>query len=105
MLAHSDLSLIDAAGDPIAPSYLKHRGYAMDHSPSLARVPGQNGVMGNTVLMNRALAELALPFPDSLHVHDWWLALMAELHGHRLFIEEASVAYRLHSHNASNNKQ
>jgi hypothetical protein len=58
--------------------------------------------MGNTVLMNRALARLAVPFPQGLHVHDYWIALMAELHGQRQLVRKPLVKYRLHASNASN---
>lgn len=102
VLVHSDLTLVDELGQPLAPSFLSCRGYAIGDAPNLALVLGQNGVMGNTVLVNRALATLALPFPSGLHVHDWWLAVIAELHGRRRLVERPTVAYRLHAGNASN---
>ena len=102
LLVHSDLSMIDAAGRPAAPSFIAWRGYAVADSPSLATVLGQCGVMGNTCLANRALVELALPFPTALHVHDWWLGLVAELYGARAYVDEPLVGYRIHSGNASN---
>ena len=102
VLVHSDLAVIDEHGALVHPSYLACRGYALDDEPDLALVLGQNGVMGNTCLFNRALAELALPFPPGLHVHDWWLALLGELHGRRRFEPDATVRYRLHATNASN---
>lgn len=102
LLAHSDLALIDAAGRSLHPSFLGFRRYAIGGERALPLVLGQCGVMGNTVLMNRALADLALPFPPGLFVHDWWLALVAELWGERLFEPRATVDYRLHEGNASN---
>ena len=102
LLAHSDLRLVDAAGRPIHDSFLARRGYATGAARDLPTLLGQSGVMGNTVLFNRALAELALPFPPGLFVHDWWLGLCAELFGTRLFVARATVDYRLHAGNASN---
>ena len=102
LLVHSDLAMIDAAGEPLAPSFLRWRRYAVDGTRDVPRMLGQCGVMGNTCLVNRALAELALPFPSALHVHDWWLGLLAELHGVRAFLDEPLVEYRIHAANASN---
>jgi len=101
-LAHSDLRMIDSNNQCVHPSFFKYRDYDISSKRDLATVLGQNGVMGNTILMNRALAELALPFPDALHVHDYWLAVLAELHGHRVLVNEALVDYRIHDANASN---
>lgn len=101
-LVHSDLSMIDARGETLAPSFLRWRGYDVDDRVNLARMLGQCGVMGNTCLINRSLATLALPFPPALHVHDWWLGLLAELYGRRRFVSEPLVRYRIHSSNTSN---
>jgi glycosyltransferase involved in cell wall biosynthesis len=102
VLVHSDLGMIDEDGVHVHPSFLNFRGYAIGANRDLALVLGQNGVMGNTVLINRALAELSLPFPDGLHVHDYWLALIAEVYGRRQFIVQPLVDYRIHQSNASN---
>ena len=102
ILIHSDLTMIDENGDAIHSSFLKYRHYTIGTSKDLAVVLGQNGVMGNTVLVNRALASLALPFPQGLHVHDYWLAVLAEVYGQRRFIEQPGVHYRIHQANASN---
>ena len=102
LLVHSDLSMIDARGRPLAPSYLARRGYRTDGRRDLSRTLGECGVMGNTVLANAALCRLALPFAPGVHVHDWWLAVLAELFGERLFVDAPLVAYRIHGNNASN---
>ena len=101
-LAHSDLVMVNAHNHVIHRSFIRWRNYQTKPSNSLATILGQNGVMGNTILMNRSLAELALPFPDNLHVHDYWLALVAELLGTRHYIDEGLVHYRIHDGNVSN---
>lgn len=104
-LVHSDLRRIDVSGNLIDPSYFKARGYSVDNRRDLPRVLGQNGVMGNTVIMNRALASLALPFPEGLHMHDWWIAVLAELFGERHCLVSPTVSYRVHAGNLSNSIQ
>jgi len=102
LLTHSDLSMIDSNGQCVHESYFRYRRYSIGNAKSLAGILGQNGVMGNTILMNRALARLALPFPENVHVHDYWLALLAEIYGERRLLGRAGVSYRIHSGNASN---
>jgi len=101
-LAHSDLRMIDSTGQCVQSSFFKYRHYEIGQERALATVLGQNGVMGNTILMNRALATMANPFPEELHVHDYWFAVLAELHGHRVLIDQPLVNYRIHDSNASN---
>ncbi|MFK8075422.1 MAG: glycosyltransferase family 2 protein [Granulosicoccus sp.] len=102
LLVHSDLRLINTNAEQSHPSFLAYRKYRITSRRCLNIILGENGVMGNTVLMNRALAELCLPFPESLHVHDYWIALMAELFGYRAMVDKPLVNYRLHESNASN---
>lgn len=101
-LAHSDLTMVDADNAVVRASFIKWRGYQYDVKQPLATVVGQNGVMGNTILMTRELAELSLPFPVNVHMHDYWLALVAELLGERHYIPKPLVNYRIHDANVSN---
>ncbi len=102
LLVHSDLNIVDAQGQLMHGSFLAYRRYRIAEEKSLPVILGENGVMGNTILMNRAMAELCLPFPDALHVHDYWIAILAELFGHRAKLDLSLVNYRLHGSNASN---
>jgi len=102
VLAHSDLRMINADKETVHLSFLEYRRYEISNARSIPTVLGQNGVMGNTVLMNRTLATMAQPFPKDLHVHDYWLAVLAELHGQRILINDTLVDYRIHDTNASN---
>ena len=102
LLVHSDLSVINDSGEAVAPSYFQLRNYRVSAQRNMQLILGQNGVMGNTILMNSALAKLALPFPDKLHVHDYWLAIVAELYGRRILLDRPTAQYRMHADNASN---
>ena len=102
ILVHSDLSVINDTGEAIAPSYFRLRNYRVSAQRNMQLILGQNGVMGNTILMNSSLAKLALPFPTELHVHDYWLAVITELYGRRILLGHPTVQYRLHADNASN---
>lgn len=102
LLVHSDLRLINEKGRLLHGSFLAYRRYRIACQRDVAIVLGENGVMGNTILMNQAMAKLSLPFPEKLHVHDYWIALLAELFGHRALLDITLVDYRLHTNNASN---
>ncbi len=102
VLVHSDLSMVDADGKALRSSFIKYRDYGISNEKNSAVVLGQNGVMGNTILMNRSLVSMSLPFPPQLHVHDYWIAVVAELFGKRILLTKPLVAYRIHQKNASN---
>ena len=48
----------------------------------------------------RELLQAALPIPPTL-AHDWWLGMVAELHGEILFLPKPLVRYRRHGANVS----
>lgn len=56
-------------------------------------------VQGSTVLINRAIIDLALPFSKNVTVHDRYFHLLAEFFGKRIFINESLIKYRQHSNN------
>jgi len=66
VLIHSDLSVHNANGTQLHPSYFAYRGYALGSKKDLGHILGPCGVMGNTILFNQALKKLILPFPPML---------------------------------------
>lgn len=104
-LVHSDLSLIDQNGTLICESYFKFRNYDLRKGKDLGHILGPCGVMGNALMMNRTLKNMLLPFPEKLDVHDYWIALHAELFGVRQTLSQQLVQYRIHNENHSNNKK
>ncbi len=101
-LVHSDLSMIDEKGKLLNSSYFKYRNYSLKNTKDLGHILGPCGVMGNTLLLNKKLKNLILPFPDNLDVHDYWIALNCELFGTRKTLNTPLVQYRIHQNNSSN---
>jgi hypothetical protein len=98
ILVHSDLAVCDANIKLIAPSFWKFQRL----NPQVAafsRLLVQNNVTGCTVLINRALADLAFPVPREAVMHDWWLALVASAAGKIGFVPKPLVRYRQHGAN------
>lgn len=57
-----------------------------------------NHVPGCAMLMNRALIDLALPFPE-VDIHDHWLIEVAALFGAVEYVDQALIKYRQHGSN------
>ncbi len=104
LLVHSDLMVGNSGGRVIAPSFRKKNNLIFAAEDPLKNLLVQNFVTGCTVLINRALAETALPFPAEARLHDWWLALVAAVQGRIISIPEATVIYRQHPQNVIGSK-
>ena len=109
MLVHSDARLVDGQG-----AFLHASMFAFEKRHKNPRLRGllyRNNVTGMTVLMRRAVVEVALPFPPQSGVHffhDLWLALVAQAMGAARggkrggvdLINAPLVDYRQHGGNA-----
>ena len=104
-LAHCDLQLINASDQLIHPSFFATKNLHFSEKKSLSKLLGYNGVMGNTLLINRHLAKICLPFPPQLKYHDYWISLVNELFGKRKTIQQPLIDYRIHHKNTSSNRQ
>lgn len=96
LLAHSDCYIVDDRGEKIADGC---KGASVE-SISGCTFLFKNVVTGCTILMKRELLESALPFPDGIVYHDWWLALSASCRGGEegiSYIPRALVGYRRHT--------
>ncbi|MFC4452168.1 glycosyltransferase family 2 protein [Deinococcus sonorensis] len=99
LLVHSDLELVDDAGQPVAPSFWQYQHLDPRWGDHVPRLLTQNVVTGCATLVNRALLDLALPVPADAVMHDWWLALVACATGKVIWMPSTTVRYRQHSSN------
>jgi len=100
LLVHSDLRVVDQALRPVADSLWRMQK-TNPSANSLNRLLMQNNATGCTMMINRALLELACPIPVSARMHDWWLMLVAGAFGHIAFVERPTMLYRQHGANDS----
>ena len=105
MLVHTDLSVVDDQLELINESFWKYQHLNPDKMSSLPRLLVQNCVTGCTVLINRPLIALALPFPDGVIMHDWWMALIAASEGIVCDMKTSTVKYRQHDNNDTGARQ
>jgi len=59
----------------------------------------QNVANGNTMLVNAALRDLAMPIPQGAFMHDHWMLLVASSFGHIACLHEPTLLYRQHDGN------
>lgn len=98
-LIFSDLEVISEEGSLIAPSFARYQGLPDPRGQPLNRLLHQNVVTGCTTCFNRALLEVATPVPNSVVMHDHWLALCAKVFGNWHYLDEPLVRYRQHGSN------
>ncbi|MHC4950050.1 MAG: glycosyltransferase family 2 protein [Planctomycetota bacterium] len=96
-LAVSDCSVIDDAGEVIAPSF-----YTIRHSGSgLLKNIYKNTYLGCCMAFRAKVLDWALPFPKNIPMHDMWLGLTAEMFGTTKFCSQTLSHYRRHGKNVS----
>jgi glycosyltransferase involved in cell wall biosynthesis len=101
-LIHSDLTLIGPSDEILAHSLHKKMGLRnLEGEIFWNSLVAQNVITGCSTAINRDLAEISLPFPDSALMHDHWLGLVASLSGRITYLPQRLVFYRQHSTNAS----
>ncbi|MEX2181700.1 MAG: glycosyltransferase family 2 protein [Gemmatimonadaceae bacterium] len=98
ILVHTDLCVVDAERRVIAPSFARAAGLPFTPRP-LREVLVWNVVTGCTVLVNRALRERMGPIPETVPMHDWWVACVAAIVGRTVSLDEPTVWYRQHGAN------
>jgi glycosyltransferase involved in cell wall biosynthesis len=105
LLVHTDLIVTDRDLNPTAPSFWKFSHLNIDQGHALNRLLVQNVITGCTVMVNRALLEAAMPIPEGIVMHDWWLGLNASGLGHVGTVSEATMLYRQHGGNDTGAKK
>jgi glycosyltransferase involved in cell wall biosynthesis len=96
MAIFSDLELIDEEGVSVGAFMSKH---GLEAECSVAQLLRRNRTVGCSMLIRKELLELALPFPEKLENHDWWLGLCAAATEDLLYCAKKLVRYRQHSSN------
>lgn len=104
LLVHTDLTVTDQNLKEISHSFCHYAGLNPIQTP-LNRLLSQNSITGCTMLMNRALIELALPVPAEAIMHDWWMALVAACFGQIQYVNQPTLFYRQHCSNDTGAKR
>ena len=105
LLVHTDLTVVDNNLNTIAESFWKHQNLDPNLADNFSRVLVQNVVTGCTVLINKALRDLANPIPNDCIMHDWWVALVAAAFGKIAYVADPTILYRQHLSNSIGSKK
>ena len=100
-LVYCDAAVVDAVRRPIHASFLRQNRLPYGSGRPLKTLLGRSFVLGCACAVNRPLLELALPLPDVVASHDWWLALCAATAGRITGLDVALLEYRRHAASAS----
>ncbi|MGN0547808.1 MAG: glycosyltransferase family 2 protein [Acutalibacteraceae bacterium] len=96
-----DASVTDAALKIINPSYFSVIGSNLSFSGNLIR----NTFVGCCMAFKRQVMLDALPFPEGLPMHDWWIALVAlKKHRKAVLLREPLILWRRHGGNVTGGK-
>ncbi len=104
LLVYTDMKVVDEQLQVISNSYWKHQAFNPKSGTVLNRLLVSNVVIGCTMMVNRKLKELSLPFPQNVLMHDWWLALVSAAFGKNEYSPEAPILYRQHQSNVAGAK-
>ncbi len=61
----------------------------------------KNSYIGCCMGFKKEILMYVLPFPASIHMHDWWIGLLVELFGSVKFLQNPSIKYVRHGNNFS----
>ncbi len=100
VLVHTDMNVVDIAGNVIAESFWEYQNLNADTGMKLPRQLVQNYVTGCAMMINRKLLNLAMPIPPNAIMHDWWFALVASAFGEIAAVDEPTLKYRQHGGNS-----
>lgn len=98
LLMHTDLKVVDEHLNISAHSFWQYQNLN-PQLDALNRLLLQNTVTGCTMMINRRLLDMALPIPEQVIMHDWWMALIATVFGKIIILDQATILYRQHAYN------
>jgi glycosyltransferase involved in cell wall biosynthesis len=61
----------------------------------------KNDFIGCCMCFRRSILETAMPFPENISMHDWWLGVNAIVSGKVIFDDSPAILYRRHESNVS----
>lgn len=95
VLIYSDSIPIDEHGNKLANNFVQQVRNLVDGSNN-KNFFFENCISAHAMLFKRELLTYALPIPDEMFYHDWWIAFVASTYGSIKLIDEPLVYYRRH---------
>jgi glycosyltransferase involved in cell wall biosynthesis len=92
LLIHSD-AIITKENIQISDSFTRYSKKQVQIT-DVQRLMFYNSVTGCTALFHNSLLKIALPFPDNIPYHDWWLAICAAKSSGIKYLDKPLTFYR-----------
>jgi len=105
ILIHTDLKVVDSKLDLLHESLWNYQHINPNRNMKLESFLVRNTVTGCTMMINKALKNLAEPVPQDAIMHDWWLALVAAAFGKIGHVCDQTMLYRQHGNNDTGAKK
>lgn len=100
LVAHTDLSVVDADLQTIAPSFWEMSRIAPSLLTTFDEQAGHNLVTGCTMIFNKAARDVSAEYSDKTLMHDAWVLLCTLKNGgHVIALPETTILYRQHGKN------
>jgi glycosyltransferase involved in cell wall biosynthesis len=101
VLVFTDARVVDEQRQPVAESYWRWSRANLAAANVFHRLVVDNPAISSTMMVNRALIDLALPMPSAVWSQDWWAMMVAAVFGQIVKLDERTILYRRHSANDS----
>ena len=95
-----DAIIVDAKGNKLFDSLFEIRNSKAGLLKNLLK----NSYVGCCMAIRSELLQMALPFPNGIEMHDWWLGLISDCKKGTVFVNEKLIRYRRHENNVSRMK-
>jgi glycosyltransferase involved in cell wall biosynthesis len=105
LLVFSDLIVVDEDLKILMPSFFIGTGWRPTYNFDTRFLLWRSTVYGCTVMFNKSLYDVAVPFDPDVTMHDQWFALIASLKGQVIYSKESHVYYRQHANNVVGAKE
>ena len=92
-----DAYIVDADCKIIEESFFEHRNSRKGFYQNIWK----NSFLGCCMAVKKEVFRVALPFPDKIEMHDWWVGLITEKIGKTVFLKDKLLYYRRHGNNVS----
>lgn len=99
VLIFTDLKVVDSELNLISDSMWKYSNINPEYAKDVYLHSVSSSVTGCTVMINRYVREITLPYPKQAIIHDWWIALIVAKYGIIDYIAEPTILYRQHGNN------
>jgi glycosyltransferase involved in cell wall biosynthesis len=101
LLVFTDAAVVDEHLQPVAESYWRWSRANLAAARVFHRLIVDSPAISSTMMVNRALIDLALPMPGLIWSQDWWAMMVAAAFGQIVKLDEPTIFYRRHSSNDS----